>query len=158
MKEYSAMSETPFGNNVICQVGLIVSDIEAMAHKYCEIFGVEMPPIMETLGYEVSKTTYKGQPSNATAKLAFFNMGQVQIELIEPDAESSVWRDHLNEHGEGVHHIAFMVKDTDGTVKHLEKHGIGVLQQGLYSDASGMYTYMDSAPAIGVMLELLQNF
>jgi hypothetical protein len=51
-----------------------------------------------------------------------------------------------------------MVKDTDGTVKYLKDHGIGVLQQGLYSDASGMYTYVDSLPVLGVMLELLQNF
>jgi len=42
--------------------------------------------------------------------------------------------------------------------KHLEQFGIGVSQQGLYSDASGMYTYVDSAPALGVMLELLENF
>jgi methylmalonyl-CoA/ethylmalonyl-CoA epimerase len=152
------MSETVFGNNAVCQVGLLVNDIEKTAQKYCEILGVEMPPIIETAGYQISKTMYKGESCDATAKLAFFNMGQVQIELIEPDAQSSVWRDYLNEHGEGVHHIAFMVKDTDGSVKFLEDHGIGVLQQGLYSDASGMYTYVDSVPALGVMLELLQNF
>ena len=152
------MSDTPFGNNAVCQVGLIVNDIEAMARKYCEVFGVEMPPIIETQGYQISKTMYKGESCDATAKLAFFDMGQVQIELIEPDVQSSVWRDYLNEHGEGVHHIAFMVEDTNGTVKFLENHGIGVLQQGLYSDASGMYTYVDSALALGVMLERLQNF
>ena len=152
------MSETVFGDNAVCQVGLVVHDIQKTAQKYCEILGVEMPPILETKGFEISKTTYKGQDSDATAKLAFFNLGQVQIELIEPDALSSVWRDYLNENGESVHHIAFMVKDTDGSVKFLEDHGIGVLQQGLYSDASGMYTYVDSAPVLGVMLELLQNF
>ncbi len=152
------MSETVLGNNAVCQVGLVVRDIQKTAQKYCEILGVEMPPIVETKGYEISKTMYKGQDCDATAKLAFFNMGQVQIELIEPDAQSSVWRDYLNENGESVHHIAFMVEDTDGSVKFLEDHGIGVLQQGLYSDANGMYTYVDSAPVLGVMLELLQNF
>jgi methylmalonyl-CoA/ethylmalonyl-CoA epimerase len=152
------MSETVFGNNAVCQVGLVVRDIQKTAQKYCEILGVEMPPIVETKGYEISKTMYKGQDSDATAKLAFFNLGQVQIELIEPDVLSSVWRDYLNENGESVHHIAFMVKDTDGSVRFLEGHGIDVLQQGLYSDASGMYTYVDSAPVLGVMLELLQNF
>ena len=152
------MSETVFGNNAVCQVGLVVHNIQKTAQKYCKILGVEMPPIIETAGFEITKTTYKGQDSDATAKLAFFNLGQVQIELIEPDALPSVWRDYLNEHGDSVHHIAFMVKDTDGSVKFLEDQGIGVLQQGLYSDASGMYTYVDSAPVLGVMLELLQNF
>lgn len=152
------MSETVFGNHAVCQIGLLVNDIQKTARQYCDLFGLEMPPIIETAGYAISKTMYHAKPCDATAKLAFFNMGQVQIELIEPDAQSSVWRDYLNEHGEGVHHIAFMVKDTDRTVRYLENHGIGVLQQGLYSDASGMYTYVDSLPVLGVILELLQNF
>jgi methylmalonyl-CoA/ethylmalonyl-CoA epimerase len=152
------VSETPFGNNVICQVGLLVNDIEATARRYCEVFGMEMPPILETPGYAISKTTYHAEPCDATAKLAFFTMGQVQIELIEPDAQPSVWRDYLNAHGEGVHHIAFKIEDTDRTVQHLKGHGIEVLQQGLYSDASGRYTYVDSEAVLGVMLELLQNF
>lgn len=152
------MSEKPFGNNVVCQVGLLVHDIEATARRYCEVFGMEMPPIIETPGYAISRTTYHGEPCDATAKLAFFDLGQVQIELIEPDAQSSVWRDYLNAHGEGVHHIAFAVKDTEGTVRFLQQHGMNVLQQGLYADASGMYTYVDSVPALGVMLELLEKF
>ena len=32
------------------------------------------------------------------------------------------------------------------------------LQQGLFVDGSGMYTYVDSAPQLGVMVELLENF
>jgi methylmalonyl-CoA/ethylmalonyl-CoA epimerase len=152
------VSTPPFGNHIVCQVGLLVHDIETAAHRYCEVFGVDMPPIIETPGYAISKTTYHGKPCDAAAKLAFFSMGQVQIELIEPDAQSSVWRDYLNAHGVGVHHIAFQVEDTDRVLQHLKEHGIDVLQQGLYSDGSGMYTYVDSVPVLGVMLELLQNF
>lgn len=159
-----ALSGPPFpadkgiGTDIVCQVGLIVNDIERTAQKYVEVLGMPQPPIIVTPGYDVSKTTYKSAPSDATAKLAFFDFGQLQLELIEPDEQPSVWRDYLDEHGESVHHIAFMVKDTESAVKHLQKHGIEVLQQGLYADGSGMYTYVDSAPALGVMVELLQNF
>ena len=159
-----ALSGPPFpadkgiGTDIVCQVGLIVNDIQRTAQKYVEVLGMPQPPIIVTPGYDVSKTTYKGAPSDATAKLAFFDFGQLQLELIEPDEQPSVWRDYLDEHGESVHHIAFMVKDTESAVKHLQKHGIAVLQQGLYADGSGMYTYVDSAPALGVMVELLQNF
>ena len=151
------MSAPPFGDNLVCQVGLIVEDIERTAQRYAEIFGVAVPPVQTTLAHDVTETTYKGEPSDATARLAF-DFGQVQIELIEPDELPSVWRDYLDEHGAGVHHIAFRVKDTGEAVAYLEGHGIGVLQQGLYSDRSGMYTYMDSVPALGVMLELLENY
>jgi methylmalonyl-CoA/ethylmalonyl-CoA epimerase len=144
--------------DMICQVGLIVHDIEHTADKFCEVFGFAKPRIFSTPGYEQVETTYQGQPSDATAKLAFFDAGQLQIELIEPDEKPSVWRDFLDKHGEGVHHIAFRVKDTGSAAQQLAEHNIPVLQQGLFSDRSGMYTYLDSAPVLGVMLELLENF
>src|SRR5690606_17879942 len=111
-----------------------------------------------TAAYDVTETTFNGERCEATARLAFFNAGQMQIELIEPDALPSVWRNHLDKKGEGVHHIAFKVADTDETVRRLDAKGIPVVQQGLYSRRDGIYTYVDSTPQLGVMLELLQNF
>ena len=152
------MSNQELKSELICQVGFIVHDIESTAQKFCEVFGFPKPQIFSTPGYEQVKTTYMGQPSEATAKLAFFSAGQLQIELIEPDEKPSVWRDFLDQHGEGVHHIAFRVENTGKATDYLAQHDIGVLQQGLYSDASGMYTYLDSTPVLGVMLELLENY
>ena len=142
----------------LCQVGFIVKDIEASARKYAETFGLPQPPIIQTPGFEKAKTTVAGTPSEATAKLAFFRMGQLTIELIEPDEKPSVWRDFLDKNGEGVHHIAFHVDDTNATENALAKYGIKTEQQGLYTDASGMYTYVDSTAQLGVMVELLESF
>ena len=142
----------------LCQVGFVVHDVEATARKYAEAFGFPMPPIIETPGYDKAQTTVEGKPSEATAKLAFFQTGQLVVELIQPDEHPSAWRDHLDNYGEGVHHIAFRVKDTRATEAALAAEGIPVLQQGLYADGSGMYTYLDSAAQLGVMVELLENF
>ncbi len=49
-----------------------------------------------------------------------------------------------------------MVQGTDKVVAFLEGKGINVVQQGHYT--GGMYTYVDSAPSLGVILELLENF
>ena len=141
----------------ICQVGFVVHDIEASARRYAELFGLE-PRRIETPGYAKAKTTVNGQPSEATAKLAFFQMGQLTIELIQPDDKPSIWRDHLDKHGEGIHHIAFRVDDTKKTEQAFAGLGIKTGQQGLYADASGMYTYLDSGPHLGVMIELLESF
>jgi catechol 2,3-dioxygenase-like lactoylglutathione lyase family enzyme len=146
------------GTDIVCQVGLIVKDIEKTAQRLCEVLGLPKPPISSTLGFDVTKTAYKGQPSEATAKLAFFDLGQIQIELIEPDEKPSVWRDFLEEKGEGAQHIAFQVKDTKKTTDYLAKHGIEIAQQGLYDDLSGMYTYMASDAALGTTIELLENY
>lgn len=150
------MSESPILPSKVVQVGLIVRDIEKTARAYCQVFGVEMPQIIETDGYEVSHATYRGQPTPARAKLAFFNMGQLSIELIEPIGEPSTWQEHLDGHGVSVHHIAFQIEGTDEVVRRLNEVGIPVVQRGDYT--GGCYTYLDSVKELGVALELLENF
>jgi catechol 2,3-dioxygenase-like lactoylglutathione lyase family enzyme len=147
-----------FSAETICQIGFIVRDIERTAKKFCAVFGQDMPPIIVTPGHEIAKTMFKGAPSDATAKLTFFKAGPLQLELIEPDEKPSVWRDFLDSHGEGVHHIGFRVNNTGTASSYLAGQGMPVLQQGLYTDGSGMYTYIDSVPTLGVMVELLENY
>ena len=150
------MADKGVGTNVICQVGLIVRDIERSIAVYSRVFGMPEPEVIVTDGPEIAHTRFKGEPTDARAKLAFFQMGQVSLELIEPIGGPSTWREFLDEKGEGVHHIAFFVKDTDEAVRFLDGEDISVVQQGDYT--GGRYTYLDSASALGVALELLENF
>jgi methylmalonyl-CoA/ethylmalonyl-CoA epimerase len=150
------MNNQGIGSSVVCQVGLIVRDIERSIEAYSRVFGLPKPNVIVTDGQESAHTRYRGEPTNARAKLAFFDMGQVSLELIEPIGGPSTWQEFLAEKGEGVHHIAFLVKGTDQVVAFLEAKGIAVIQQGDYT--GGRYTYVDSAPALGVILELLENF
>lgn len=142
----------------LCQIGFVVHDVAATAQKYAAALGLPMPDIIETPGYDRAKTIVDGKPSEATAKLAFFQTGQLVVELIEPDKTPSVWRDHLDRNGEGVHHIAFRVADTKAAEAALAAEGMKTEQQGLYADGSGMYTYVDSSSQLGVIIELLENF
>ena len=145
------------GTMVVTQVGIIVKDIERMLDNYVQVFGLtERPKVIVTDAVDKAKTELRGEATPARAKLAFINMGQVTIELIEPDGQPSTWQEHLDTHGESVHHIAFQIKGTDQVVAYLNGQGIATVQQGQYT--GGMYSYMDSAPKLGVMLELLENF
>jgi len=150
------MSEQGLGTDIVCQVGLIVRDIERSAEAYSRVFGIPKPPVIITDEAKIAETMYRGEPTEARAKLAFFQMGQVSIELIEPIGGPSTWQEFLDAKGEGVHHIAFIIQGTDKVVAYLEGEGINVVQQGKYT--GGMYTYVDSEPALGVVLELLENF
>jgi methylmalonyl-CoA/ethylmalonyl-CoA epimerase len=150
------MNDQGIGTNVVCQVGLVVRDIERSIEAYSRVFGVPKPEFIVTDEQKIAHTRYRGEPTDARAKLAFFEMGQVTLELIEPIGSPSTWQEFLDERGEGVHHIAFFVKDTDQVVASLEQNDIAVIQQGDYT--GGRYTYVDSASALGVILELLENF
>lgn len=145
------------GSQVVVQVGIVVRDIEKSLDAYCAVFQLqERPGVILTDPVEKAHTVYCGGPTPAQAKLAFLNMGQVSIELIEPVGGPSTWKDFLDAHGEGVHHIAFNVQNTPKVVSFLNSKNIPLVQQGDYT--GGMYSYLDSAPHLGVMLELLENF
>ena len=138
-------SNAPFPSAVMTQVAVIVRDIERSSKAYAELFGLPVPSIIETAGFDEANTHYRGQPTEARAKLAFFNVGSLQLELIEPIGGPSTWQEFLDEHGEGIHHIAFGVKGMDDVLVRLEQNGIPTVQRGDYK--GGRYSYVDGHPA-----------
>jgi methylmalonyl-CoA/ethylmalonyl-CoA epimerase len=142
-------------SRVVTQVGIIVKDIDKTTKAWAELLGVEAPRWSLTDPVETSHAKYKGQSTTARAKLAFFDLGQVQLELIEPVGGPSAWKDFLDSNGEGVQHIAFLIKDMDGQIRVLERLGMPAVQRGDYT--GGRYGYIDSNSKLGVMLELLEN-
>ena len=148
------MAET-LGTTTVTQIGIIVQDIEAKARAWAEVLGLPVPEIMITDGYERAQTEYKGQPSEARAKLAFFPLGQVSLELIEPIGGPSTWRDQLDQHGDSLHHIAFEIEGMPQRVAYLEAKGISLVQRGEYP--GGRYAYLDGTANLAAILELLEN-
>jgi catechol 2,3-dioxygenase-like lactoylglutathione lyase family enzyme len=148
------------GTSTLTQVALIVRDIEAARKKYAEFFGIEPPPIVGAGDFAVTQTAHKGEPApNARCKMAFFNVGNgVALELIEPNGERSTWQDFLDEHGEGIHHIAFGVKGMDEKIAACEAFGAPLVQRGKYGDASGEYAYVDATADLKCFIELLENY
>lgn len=143
------------GDKRITQIGIIVRDIEATSRAYADLLGVEVPQWFLTDSEDVAQTRYLGEPTQARAKLAFFDMGSVQLELIEPVGAPSTWQDFLDEHGEGVHHIAFQIKGMGEQVALLKDRDMPLVQRGEYT--GGRYAYIDSAAQLKLMLELLEN-
>lgn len=150
------MEKGYLGTSAVTQIGIIVKDINQAAQKYASFLGLPLPAIVETDGLEKSQATFRGKPCPARAKLAFFKVGQtLDIELIEPDGQPSVWQEFLDTKGEGVHHIAFGIKDTAAHTEKLEKLGIPLLQKGEYE--GGRYAYFDSTKDLKLMFETLEN-
>lgn len=146
---------TILGNRTITQIGILVHDIEATSEAYADFFGVEKPQWFLTDTPDVAQTEYLGEKSEARAKLAFFDMGSLQLELIEPDDHPSTWRNYLDEHGEGPHHIAFVIEGMKEKIALMEAKGMALQQKGEYT--GGRYAYMDSFPQLKVLIELLEN-
>ena len=150
------MDKNILGNNLVVQVGILVHDIETASQDFADFLGMDNPGWIETGTYEEAQTVFKGEPTNARAKLAFFDVGDnLTLELIEPDMNPSTWREDLDNKGECVHHIAFNIKGMTEKINLLEKNGMELIQKGEYT--GGRYAYIDANDTLKTILELLEN-
>ena len=150
------MGNPILGTNMVCQIGILVQDIEKTSKEWAAFLGVESPEIIVTGDIQEAQTKYLGEPSEARAKLAFFHVGEnVDIELIEPDRGPSTWRHDLDANGEGFHHIAFIIKGMKEKIEICGKQGFKLLQTGEYT--GGRYAYIDANEKLKLVLELLEN-
>ena len=140
----------------VTQVGIIVKDIDKARIAWAALLGVKPPLSSVAEGHSSRPTLFMGSPSDAKAKLAFFSMENLQIELIQPLGGKSTWQEFLDNNGEGIHHIAFQVKDINGKEKEFRTINMPTLQSGGWD--GGAYSYIDGSKEIGCILELLENY
>ncbi|MDR1262629.1 MAG: VOC family protein, partial [Oscillospiraceae bacterium] len=71
----------------------------------------------------------------------------------EPDEHPSTFREFLEKHGQGVHHLGFEVGDRrDAIIGELESKGYGMRTIGYYPGSS--WTIVDSEGNLGVNLNI----
>lgn len=143
-------------DNIIIQVGIAVENIEKTAKSLADIFGMEVPTIMDL--HENTKeyvNYYKGKKTDSYTKTCYFKMGQLDLELVQPFGDNIEQSDFLkNNKGSRIHHIAFNIKNIDQKVKKLEEKGLKVVQRTKFP---GGVAALLSFPEIGANLELLEG-
>jgi len=127
----------------IDQIGIVVKDVEGTMKFYEKLFGIETIPTVEV------------KIDSAKLKIGLFQLGEVQIELIQVLEGESVHSRFLKERGEGLHHLAFFVEDVEKELAKLGKEGIKVLERGGVPGAV-KFAYLDTEKTLGVVLELIQ--
>ena len=146
-------------NNHLDHVGFVVKNIDKTLDHWVEMLGLETrPAIIIAAGDSKNPTQYRGEPSQAQAKLAFIAMDNVRIELIEPIGDGpSHWHEFLQTKGEGVHHFGINIQELGETQLGIFKnHDYCAAQQGGWE--TGEYAYMDTHEALGVTIELLEHY
>jgi catechol 2,3-dioxygenase-like lactoylglutathione lyase family enzyme len=150
--------QTPTSENNIldptnfCQIGIVVKNIDETINFYTKAFGIG-PYKVKYVDY--SDATYYGETAGYSGKRAFFNLGTIQIELIELVEGKTIHEDFLKKHGEGLHHIGFKVKNLHKSKENAEKAGFKITQGFMRPDGSG-FAYLDSEKIGGVIFELIK--
>lgn len=148
----------PLQDTRLAQIGFIVKDIEKTKLEFARFFDVPVPPTVNSGEYSVTKTEYRGEAApEAQCKMTFFYFGDLQMELIEPNDVPSAWREHLEQHGEGIHHLAFNVKGMQVNIENCENWGMKLIQKGEYRRGDGRYSFLDASDSLKMVVELLER-
>jgi methylmalonyl-CoA/ethylmalonyl-CoA epimerase len=139
----------------LIQIALVVEDLERALDSWCELLGVPRPAVRVTEAVPDPHETYRGRTASYGLKLAVIECPErgFVIELHEPDANPSTFREFLDAHGSGVHHLGFSVGEArDAVVDELTTMGYDLRTVGRYP--GGSWTVVDGEDRLGVNLNL----
>ena len=113
----------------------------------------EAVPIYETaLGL---RCLGREEVASQRVKTAFFDVGGVHLELLEPTAPDSPIAKFLAEKGEGIHHIAFRTDNITGQLEKAAAAGVRLINAAPVEGAAGkLVAFLHPKSTRGVLTEL----
>jgi methylmalonyl-CoA/ethylmalonyl-CoA epimerase len=123
--------------------------------------GVAVTCIEEALPYYRDQLgmNYEGEEvvAEQKVKVAFLQIGESRIELLEPTSDESPVAGFLKKNGPGVHHIAYEVDDLEGALQKLEAQGVRLIDKEPRKGAHGTkIAFVHPKSSGGVLTELCQ--
>ena len=129
-----------------------------MSPKYIEHIGIAVKsleksiPVFENLLGIKCYATEKVE--DQYVKTAFFMLGQTKIELLESTSSDSPIASFIEKKGEGIHHIAFAVDNTDEALNNAKKNGIRLIDRIPRKGADGMdIGFLNPKSTNGILIE-----
>ena len=88
-------------------------------------------------------------------KTAFFDVGGVHLELLEPTSPDSPIAKFIAERGEGIHHVAFRTDDIRGQLEMASSGGVRLINPAPVEGAAGkLVAFLHPKSTRGVLTEL----
>ena len=143
----------------VLQIAFVVDDVEKHLEMMAKLFGIETPSTNVTGSNEETQSLYRGEPTEGRAKVGYIPLENILLEFIEPVDGPSVWKDFLEQNGNGIHHLAFIVDGVKQVIGDLEDFGLPLVHHGNFAKAanapSGQYAYLQGLDKLGFDVELL---
>ena len=125
----------------IDHIGIAVANLDEAIKYWENVIGLKCYNIEEVKDQKV--------------KTAFFKIGEVKIELLEPTSPESTIASFIEKKGPGVHHIAFAVDDTNEALADVESKGVRLIDKSARSGAEGLKIgFLHPKSTLGVLTEL----
>ena len=124
-------------------IGIAVRSIEEQRPFYGEILGAQFEHVEEVPSQKV--------------RVAFFRVGDVRLELLEPTDPESPIAKFLEKRGEGLHHMAFTVENIQARIDELKASGLRMIDESPRQGAHHMQiAFLHPKSSHGVLTELCE--
>lgn len=147
--------------NQITQIGIVTSDLEKMIKNYEEKMGIGPFKVIvdgnKGIGAEAKQLWVHGKETKFKVMVAVCQLGAVEIEIIQPLDDLSIYAEHLKKHGEGViNHIAIRSDDENVVFRKVMKaENVESMMKGNVDPNEGMsFEYFDTTQMLGTIIEL----
>jgi len=128
----------------IDHIGIAVNSIEESVKLYRDLLGVE------PAGEEILE--------DRGLKVAFLELGDTRIELLEPINENSQISKFLEKKGPGFHHMAYEVENISESIKNAKELGFRTLtDEGQPGAHNTTIVFLHPKSANGILTELVQH-
>lgn len=125
-------------------IGIAVMNLEDSIVFYEKVFGLKCYSIENVPEQKV--------------RTAFFMVGPTKIELLEStDPEGPIGK-FIEKKGEGIHHIAFAVKNIEEKLKHASDSGVKLIDSTPRKGAEGLdIAFLHPKSTAGILIEICEN-
>ncbi len=129
--------------NKVHHIGVAVRDMDAAIALY-ESMGAQL------LARETS--------SDGATDLAMLDLGGDLVEPISPLREGTSLAKFIEERGEGIHHVAFDVKNIDGVLADLKAQGFELIDEKSRPGFGGhLIAFIQPKSTMGTLWELVED-
>lgn len=127
--------------NKIDHLGIAVHSIARARIFYENVLGLSCERIEEVTSQKV--------------RTAFFTIGDIHIELLEPTGPDSPVARFLDKHGEGIHHIGYLSNDIEHELDRARKNNIQLINEEPVAGAGGKrIAFLHPKSTHGVLTEI----
>lgn len=140
----------------INQVAICVHNLEQVSWNFWNILGMGPWEIYNWEAPLICERNYYGKREWGRDRISLFRAGKLQVELVQPVAGKSLYKDWLEQEGEGLHHCNFIVDDIKAVAATMEEMGFPCIQTGYYGftpDKRTTFSYHDTTSALRILWE-----
>jgi len=148
------------GFRTVDQLGIVVRDLDEAMKKFSMLWGVRNWYLDKKNPDSTDKVVFRGNRIQRDTDNALGYCGDLQLELVQPGNEESIYTTHLEKYGEGMHHLGFFVPNLEERLAEYAKLGIEPIQTcELYSKGGAVTrcAYLDNPCTNNITIELVET-